>query len=83
MTSTNPILPREGPRDECGVFGVYAPESEVARLTSLLEGPQSPIEAILSADAARPAAAPNGTNGTSPSIARQSANGEAPKARAV
>ena len=23
---------REGPRDECGVFGVYAPESEVARL---------------------------------------------------
>ncbi|TML35156.1 MAG: amidophosphoribosyltransferase [Actinobacteria bacterium] len=33
MTSTNPILPREGPRDECGVFGVYAPESDVARLT--------------------------------------------------
>src|SRR3569832_2170758 len=24
---------RDGPRDECGVFGVYAPESEVARLT--------------------------------------------------
>jgi amidophosphoribosyltransferase len=23
---------REGPRDECGVFGVYAPESDVARL---------------------------------------------------
>jgi amidophosphoribosyltransferase len=23
---------RDGPRDECGVFGVYAPESEVARL---------------------------------------------------
>src|SRR5438445_10392225 len=29
---TNQILPREGPRDECGVFGVYAPESDVARL---------------------------------------------------
>ena len=43
--------------------------AEVARLTSLLEGPQSPIEAILSADAARPAVAPNGTNGASPSIA--------------
>jgi chromosome segregation ATPase len=42
--------------------------AEVARLTSLLEGPQSPIEAILSADAARPAVAPNGTNGASPSI---------------
>src|SRR3712207_5077652 len=24
---------REGPRDECGVFGVYAPEQEVARLS--------------------------------------------------
>jgi chromosome segregation ATPase len=43
--------------------------AEVARLTSLLEGPQSPIEAILSADAARPAVAPNGANGASPSIA--------------
>src|SRR5712692_6285534 len=43
--------------------------AEVARLTATLEGPDSPIEAILSADAARPAAAPNGTNGTSPSIA--------------
>jgi chromosome segregation ATPase len=42
--------------------------AEVARLTSLLEGPQSPIEAILSADSARPAVAPNGTNGASPSI---------------
>ena len=30
MTPT--IQHREGPRDECGVFGVYAPESEVARL---------------------------------------------------
>jgi amidophosphoribosyltransferase len=24
---------RDGPRDECGVFGVYAPESDVARLS--------------------------------------------------
>ncbi len=31
MTS-NPISDRDGPRDECGVFGVLAPESEVARL---------------------------------------------------
>jgi amidophosphoribosyltransferase len=31
MTS-NPIPDRDGPRDECGVFGVLAPESEVARL---------------------------------------------------
>ena len=28
-----PIPFRDGPRDECGVFGVYAPESDVARLT--------------------------------------------------
>jgi amidophosphoribosyltransferase len=27
-----PISFRDGPRDECGVFGVYAPESDVARL---------------------------------------------------
>jgi amidophosphoribosyltransferase len=26
------ISDRDGPRDECGVFGIYAPESEVARL---------------------------------------------------
>ncbi|MBV9213052.1 MAG: amidophosphoribosyltransferase [Actinobacteria bacterium] len=32
MTSNIPTLDREGPRDECGVFGVYAPESDVARL---------------------------------------------------
>src|SRR5213596_1430880 len=32
MTSLDPIPDRDGPRDECGVFGVYAPESEVARL---------------------------------------------------
>jgi amidophosphoribosyltransferase len=25
--------PRDGPRDECGVFGIYAPEHDVARLT--------------------------------------------------
>src|SRR5437870_11304707 len=28
----NPIDHREGPRDECGVFGIYAPERDVARL---------------------------------------------------
>jgi amidophosphoribosyltransferase len=32
MTSPDPIPDRDGPRDECGVFGVYAPESDVARL---------------------------------------------------
>src|SRR5947207_2966342 len=32
MTPHEPISFRDGPRDECGVFGVYAPESEVARL---------------------------------------------------
>jgi amidophosphoribosyltransferase len=32
MTSQIPISDRDGPRDECGVFGVFAPESEVARL---------------------------------------------------
>jgi amidophosphoribosyltransferase len=32
MTPPEPIPSREGPRDECGVFGVYAPESDVARL---------------------------------------------------
>jgi amidophosphoribosyltransferase len=32
VTSTDPLQLRDGPRDECGVFGVYAPESEVARL---------------------------------------------------
>jgi chromosome segregation ATPase len=43
--------------------------AEVARLTAALEGPQSPIEAILKSDAARPPAAATGTNGASPSIA--------------
>src|ERR687883_120745 len=33
MTPPEPIPGRDGPRDECGVFGVYAPESDVARLT--------------------------------------------------
>jgi amidophosphoribosyltransferase len=28
-----PIADRDGPRDECGVFGVYAPGHDVARLT--------------------------------------------------
>ena len=32
MTSRDPIPDRDGPRDECGVFGVYAPEHDVARL---------------------------------------------------
>jgi amidophosphoribosyltransferase len=32
MTPLDTIPDRDGPRDECGVFGVYAPESEVARL---------------------------------------------------
>jgi amidophosphoribosyltransferase len=29
---TSPLDQRDGPRDECGVFGVYAPGSDVARL---------------------------------------------------
>src|SRR5215212_7210899 len=33
MTSRDATPERDGPRDECGVFGVYAPESDVARLT--------------------------------------------------
>jgi amidophosphoribosyltransferase len=32
MTPLEPIPDRDGPRDECGVFGVYAPDSDVARL---------------------------------------------------
>jgi amidophosphoribosyltransferase len=32
VNTKDPIPSREGPRDECGVFGVYAPESDVARL---------------------------------------------------
>src|SRR5687767_2071873 len=32
MTPSEPIPDRDGPRDECGVFGVYAPASDVARL---------------------------------------------------
>jgi hypothetical protein len=38
--------------------------AEVARLTATLEGPDSPIAAILEGDAGRPAA--SGTNGASP-----------------
>jgi amidophosphoribosyltransferase len=30
--SENPLDARDGPRDECGVFGVYAPEHDVSRL---------------------------------------------------
>ncbi len=32
MNPSDPIVDRDGPRDECGVFGIYAPESDVARL---------------------------------------------------
>src|SRR5437588_9523673 len=32
MTSQERIPERDGPLDECGVFGVYAPESDVSRL---------------------------------------------------
>src|SRR5579863_7809927 len=32
LASSSSADPREGPRDECGVFGVYAPGSEVSRL---------------------------------------------------
>src|SRR5436305_12559544 len=32
MTPVERIPERDGPLDECGVFGVYAPESDVARL---------------------------------------------------
>ena len=32
MTHGDLLDDRDGPRDECGVFGVYAPESDVARL---------------------------------------------------
>ncbi len=28
----SPLDHRDGPRDECGVFGIYAPEHDVARL---------------------------------------------------
>jgi len=33
MTPSEPIPERDGPRDECGVFGVCAPASDVARLS--------------------------------------------------
>ena len=52
--------------------------AEVARLTATLEGPGSPIDTILAADAARPAALGNGANGGAPSIAPMAA---APRAR--
>lgn len=32
ITLTSPLDQRDGPRDECGVFGVFAPGSEVSRL---------------------------------------------------
>jgi amidophosphoribosyltransferase len=34
MTADQPSLDhRDGPRDECGVFGIYGPEHDVSRLT--------------------------------------------------
>ncbi|HZO35926.1 MAG TPA: amidophosphoribosyltransferase [Solirubrobacteraceae bacterium] len=33
MQSSTPLDQRDGPRDECGVFGIYAPEHDVSRLT--------------------------------------------------
>src|SRR3954449_5719846 len=32
LAKPGPLSDRDGPRDECGVFGVYAPGSDVARL---------------------------------------------------
>jgi chromosome segregation ATPase len=55
--------------------------AEVARLTSALEGPSSPIDAILASDAARSQAATHGvTNGNGqPRFAAAGANGEGSK----
>ena len=48
--------------------------AEVARLTATLEGPESPIDTILRADAGRPAMVPAASNGDgTPSIAPSSA----------
>jgi amidophosphoribosyltransferase len=33
LPAAEPLTEREGPRDECGVFGIYGPELDVARLT--------------------------------------------------
>ena len=33
MTAHEPFDDRDGPRDECGVFGIYAPAQDVSRLT--------------------------------------------------
>ena len=32
VRSPEPTALRDGPRDECGVFGLYAPDHDVARL---------------------------------------------------
>src|SRR4051812_3296133 len=32
MQPLDPLDPRDGPRDECGVFGIYGPEHDVSRL---------------------------------------------------
>ena len=55
--------------------------AEVARLTSALEGPSSPIDAILASDAARAQTAAHGTtsgNGQ-PRLAAAGADGESSK----
>ena len=53
--------------------------AEVARLTATLEGPESPIDTILRADAGRPAMAPGATNGSgTPSIAPAGPSRRAP-----
>ncbi len=43
--------------------------AEVARLTAALEGPDSPIDAILKADGVHPAAAVNGAGNEVPPLA--------------
>ncbi len=56
--------------------------AEVARLTSALEGPSSPIEAILAADTARPLAPANGvlpSNGNGEKLFPIAANGDPSK----
>ncbi|MCW2966842.1 MAG: purF, partial [Solirubrobacteraceae bacterium] len=32
MQQPDLLDPRDGPRDECGVFGIYGPENDVSRL---------------------------------------------------
>ena len=39
-----PIDHRDGPRDECGVFGIYAPDHDVARLATVLREREIELE---------------------------------------